>query len=84
MKDLNELTKDELLFIAKTDTYFYSFTNNVIKMLGLKLANELQIEVVKNLCYYNNFDDAFVNKNIKDKEIKELYYKIKKVRNIIK
>jgi hypothetical protein len=47
-------------------------------------SEEEEMEAVKHIKYYDLEDDAFVNVCIKSKRAKELYEKLKRMRNIIK
>lgn len=84
--NLEKLTKEDILHMARADLYYIIEANRKFKERGLEInfETEIEIEAIKNLSFYNDYDDDFVNEYIKDKEIKELYYKLKKVINIIK
>lgn len=47
-------------------------------------SEEVQIEAVKKLYYYDNYYDYFVKIRIKSDKAKELYFKLKRARDIMK
>jgi hypothetical protein len=47
-------------------------------------STEIQTEVVKGFKYYDDGDDITMRRNIRSVKARKLYYKLKKVRGVIK
>lgn len=74
--DINKLSESELLLVL---------TDNVYCIKSIKNPSEsLQRYAAKNMKFYDKIDDRIVEKYIKIESIREVYYKMKRVRGIIK
>jgi hypothetical protein len=74
--DLNKLSEGELLLLMKSNPYHIKNIANP--------SESVQRACVENIRYYDNIDDKIVDVDITIESIREIYYKMKKVRGIIK
>jgi hypothetical protein len=75
LKSLNNPSEKVKLAIIKLNPYYMQVFKN--------LSNELQLEYVRSIDF-DKFDDELIAKYITSPKAKELYYKIKSAKNIIK